>query len=194
MPMTALVFGWIGTVLVLSFNVPQVYRTCVRGLTAGVPASRAWVAIAVATVWLGYGLSGGGTIQIVLNAATIALNVILLVGLRATRELPGLLLVLLSAVATLSLAQVGMNAVGTVGAVIGSFVYLPQLLALRRTDFTIGVSNLALWLQFSSGLCWLTYGLLRTEAVVWVPNVFVLATTTWTVALLGTRTRSLAMA
>ncbi len=183
--MTALVFGWIGTVLIVSFNLPQVWRTCVRGLASGVPSSRAWVAIAVATLWLGYGLAGGGVIQVVLNSATIALNVLLLAGLRAITERRGLLLVAVAAVLTFVLVeQGGMAAVGLVGAVVGAAVYVPQLLALRRSGPVDGVSRLALVLQLASGLCWLLYGGLRGETVVWAPNVVVIITTAWTILLL----------
>ncbi len=183
--MTALVFGWVGTLLILSFNIPQVWRTCVLGHTAGVPTSRAWVAIAVATLWLGYGLAGGGVIQVVLNGATITLNVLLLAGLRATAERRGLLLVAVTAVLAFGLVdEGGKAAIGLVGAVVGAAVYVPQLLALRRSGPVDGVSRLALHLQLAGGACWLLYGGLREETVVWAPNVVVILTTAWTILLL----------
>ena len=193
--MTALVFGWIGTVLIVSFNLPQVWRTCVQGLTSGVPTSRAWVAIAVATLWLGYGLAGGGVIQVVLNGVTIALNVLLLAGLRATTERRGLLLVAVTAVLAFGLVeQGGRAAIGLVGAVVGAAVYVPQLLALRRSGPVDGVSRLALLLQLASGLCWLLYGGLRRETVVWAPNVVVILTTALTILLLPRETTWVAAA
>ena len=185
--MTALLLGWVGTVLILSFNVPQVWRTCVDGRTDGVPPMRAWVAIAVAVVWLGYGLAGGGLVQVVLNGATILLNLLLVVGLRGREAGRGTLLVAAAAVTTLALgAMGGRHAIGAVGAAVGSGVYLPQLLALRRTGSADGVSAVALALQVSGALCWLGYGLLRNEPEVWVPNAFVLLTVVWTQALLRT--------
>ncbi len=179
------VLGWTGTVCIITLNLPQVWRTCVHGRTAGVPASRAWVAIAVALVWLGYGLYGGGLVQVVLNGAVIFLNALLLTrlargdwGRTAGVVVVGLVVILLGGVG-------GREAVGLLGAVAGTGVCLPQMLALRAATRTDGVSALSLWLQAVGAVCWLSYGLLRSETVVWVPNVFVLATTFCTLALLA---------
>ena len=183
--MTALALGWVGTVLILAFNVPQVWRTCVLGRTEAVPPLRAWVAVAVAVVWLGYGLAGGGVIQVVLNGATILLNLLLAAGLRGRGSATGTLLVVGAALTTVSLGALGgLHAIGAFGAAVGSVVYVPQLLALRRARSADGVSPLALALQIGGALCWLGYGLLRREPEVCVPNAFVLATTAWTRVLL----------
>jgi hypothetical protein len=71
-------FAWVGTALIVTLNLPQVWRTCVHGRTAGVPASRAWVAIGVAMIWLGYGLYRSIAVQVVLNALVLAMNAALL--------------------------------------------------------------------------------------------------------------------
>ncbi|HTL22858.1 MAG TPA: PQ-loop domain-containing transporter [Mycobacteriales bacterium] len=189
----ALALGWAATTCVIGLHLPQVWRTCVRGLTAGVPSARAWVAMAVSVVWLGYGLYGGGVVQVVLNGTTLVLNAALLVRLLPGRglrpALGGALLVLLSVLAVVGLGEgSGLVAVGVLGAVAGTVVYLPQLLALRRALAVDGVSPVSLWLQGCSGSCWLGYGLLRHEAVVWSPNVFVLVTTAWSLAVLRRRT------
>lgn len=187
--MTAVADGlaWVGTACIVALNLPQVWRTCVRGRTAGVPAARAWVAIAVAVVWLAYGLYGGIAVQVVLNAAAIALNAALL-GRLATRSTATLLWLggLGATVAgTVLLHGVGgVLAVGVAGAVTGTGMCLPQLLALRGATGTDGVSAASLHLQAAGGACWLVYGLLRSEAVVWTPNVAVLLTTGWTLVLL----------
>ncbi len=182
--------GWVGTLLVLSMNLPQIWRTCVRGQVAGVPAARAWVAVSVATMWLGYGLYGGGIIQVALNSGVIVLNLALLSrlvrGEPTDARLRGVLLVVAAVGLTLVLGESGGKvAVGTVGAVIGAGVYLPQLLALRTHGPSGGVSALSLWLQGAGAGCWLAYGLMRSEVEVWTPNVVLLGTTVWTLLLLA---------
>jgi uncharacterized protein with PQ loop repeat len=171
-------------------NLPQVWRTCIKGLSAGVPASRAWVAIAVAEVWLGYGLYRTIAVQVVLNAIVLLLNVALLTRLpraRSTAWMAGLVGTAIAVVGFHSLG--GSLAVGTAGAVSGSLLCLPQLLAVRRTSDIDGISRASLWLQVMGAGCWLTYGLLRLETVVWIPNIFVLTTTLATLALLATTSR-----
>ena len=68
---------------------------------------------------------------------------------------------------------------------IGAGVYVPQLLALRTHGPAGGVSALSLWLQGAGAGCWLVYGLMRGEVVVWTPNLVLLGTTIWTLALLA---------
>lgn len=195
---TALALGWLGTALVVGLNLPQVWRSCVQGRTDGLPASRFWVAVLVSLVWLGYGLYGGGLVQVVLNACTTSLNAALLLALPADRRdtarwAPA---AVVTALVVVTLGQAGGRAaVGLVGAVVGAALCLPQLLALRHRHVgTDGVSDASLWLQAAGGTCWLGYGVLRAETVVWVPNVFVLATTAATVGLLRVRRRSLPVA
>ena len=195
----ALALGWSATTCVIALHLPQVWRTCVRGRTAGVPSARAWVAMAVSVVWLGYGLYGGGVVQVVLNGTTLVLNAALLTRLLPGRglrpALAGALLVLLSVIAVVGAGERGgLVAVGVLGAVAGTVVYAPQLLALRRSLAVDGVSPVSLWLQGCSGSCWLGYGLLRHEAVVWTPNVFVLVTTVWSLVVLRARTAVPALA
>lgn len=184
--MIADAFAWVGTALIVTLNLPQVWRTCVQGLSAGVPAARAWVAIAVAEVWLGYGLYSAIAVQVVLNATVLLLNAALLTRLPRTRTRFWGLAVLATGLGVALLhAGGGTLAVGAAGALSGSLLCLPQLLAVRRTDAVDGVSRASLWLQTAGALCWLTYGLLRLETVVWVPNVFVLATTVATLVTIG---------
>jgi uncharacterized protein with PQ loop repeat len=188
----ALVLGWLGTACVVGLNLPQVWRSCVQGRTQGLPASRFWVALAVSAVWLGYGLYGGGLVQVVLNSSTLVLNTWLLAALpaarRATARWAPVLLATAGAVVVLGQSG-GREAVGLAGAAVGTGVYLPQLLALRRHHHDLdGVSRTTLWLQGAGGSCWLGYGALRAETVVWVPNVFVLLTTAATLVLLEGRT------
>lgn len=188
--MTADAFAWVGTALIVTLNLPQVWRTCVQGLSAGVPASRAWVALAVAEVWLGYGLYRSIAVQVVLNAIVLLLNAALLVRLPRTRTRFWSCTLLASGLGVVALhAAGGAVAVGAAGALSGSLLCLPQLLAVRRTDAVDGVSRASLWLQTAGALCWLTYGLLRLETVVWVPNVFVLATTIATLLTIGPEPR-----
>ncbi len=189
----ALWLGWAATTCVIGLHLPQVWRTCVRGRTAGVPSSRAWVAMAVSVMWLGYGLYGGGVVQIVLNGTTLVLNALLLARLLPGRgvrpALGGLALVVASVLAVVGLGESsGLFAVGVLGAIAGTVIYVPQLLAVRTAVAVDGVSPVSLWLQAASGSCWLGYGLLRHEVVVWTPNVFVLITTAWTLAVLHRRT------
>lgn len=189
----ALWLGWAATTCVIALHLPQVWRTCVRGRTAGVPSSRAWVAMAVSVMWLGYGLYGGGVVQVVLNGTTLVLNALLLARLLPGRgvrpALAGLGLVVASVLGVVGLGEWrGLFAVGVLGAVAGTVIYVPQLLAVRTATAVDGVSPVSLWLQGVSGSCWLGYGLLRDEVVVWTPNVFVLITTAWTLAVLRRRT------
>jgi uncharacterized protein with PQ loop repeat len=182
--------GWTAAACVVALHLPQVHRTVVQGRTAGVPSSRAWVAIAVSLVWLGYGLYGGGAVQVVLNGTCLALNGLLLTRLvRSRREaLCGAALTGLGAAAVVAVGSTaGMLALGVIGAAVGTVVYLPQLLALRTAAHADGVSPLSLWLQGVSGSCWIGYGVLRSEAVVWAPNVAVLLVTAWTLVLLRDR-------
>ena len=195
----ALALGWAATACVIGLHLPQVWRTCVRGRTAGVPSARAWVAMAVSVVWLGYGLYGGGVVQVVLNGTTLVLNAALLTRLLPGRgrrpALAGVVLLVLSVLAVVGLGERGgLVAVGVLGAVAGTVIYVPQLLALRRAHAVDGVSPVSLWLQGCSGSCWLGYGLLRHEVVVWTPNVFVLVTTVWSLVVLRARTAVPALA
>lgn len=186
----AALLGWTAAACVVALHLPQVWRTAVRGRTAGVPASRAWVAIGVSLVWLGYGLFGGGLVQVVLNGTCLALNALLLTRLVGDRReaLAGGALTLLGGAAVVAVgATAGMLPLGVVGAVVGTVVYLPQLLALRSAPDTDGVSVVSLWLQAASGSCWIGYGVLRDETVVWAPNVAVLLVTAWTLVLLQAR-------
>lgn len=195
----ALALGWSATACVIGLHLPQVWRTCVRGLTAGVPSARAWVSMAVSVVWLGYGLYGGGVVQVVLNSVTLVLNALLLTRLLPGRgvrpALGGASLLGLSVLAVVGLGErSGLVAVGVLGALAGTVIYLPQLLALRGAHAVDGVSPVSLWLQGCSGACWLGYGLLRHEPVVWSPNVFVLVLTGWSLVVLRRRTAVPALA
>lgn len=188
--MIADAFAWVGTALIVTLNLPQVWRTCIKGLSAGVPASRAWVAIAVAEVWLGYGLYRSIAVQVVLNAIVLLLNVALLNRLPRALSRAWVAGLVATAIAVVGFHSLGGSlAVGTAGAVSGSLLCLPQLLAVRRTSNIDGVSRASLWLQAVGADCWLTYGLLRLETVVWIPNIFVLATTLATLAVLATTPR-----
>jgi uncharacterized protein with PQ loop repeat len=183
----ALLLGWAAAICVLAMNLPQVWRSRVRGLTEGVPASRAWVAMAVGLVWLGYGLAGGGAVQVVLNVVLLAVNAVLLSALvpDVNRAVPGVALLVGSALATAGLgAAGGMQAIGAVGALAATVLYLPQALALRTPGAAEGVSSLSLQLQLLSGLLWIGYGGLRAETVVWLPNLVVVGVSLWTLMLL----------
>lgn len=182
--------GWTAAACVVALHLPQVWRTLVRGRTAGVPAARGWVAVAVSLVWLGYGLYGGGAVQVALNTTTLALNGLLLVRLVRSRRhlLTGLLASALCGLGVVALGEsTGLAGLGVVGAVSGTVLYLPQLLALRTTRDAGGVSAAALWLQGVSSACWIGYGLLRAEPAVWSPNVVGLVTTASTLLLLRLR-------
>lgn len=189
--------GWTAAACVVGLHLPQVWRTVVHGRSAGVPASRAWVAIGVALVWLGYGAFGGGLVQVVLNGTCLVLNGLLLRRLVPHRRhaVVGTALTALAAAAVLLVGSTaGMLALGVIGAVVGTVVYLPQLLALRAAVEVDGVSAVSLWLQGVSGACWIGYGVLRDEVVVWSPNVAVLLVTAWTLALLRVRRTGLGLA
>jgi len=182
--------GWTAAACVVGLHLPQVWRTVVHGRSEGVPAARAWVAIGVSLVWLGYGLFGGGLVQVVLNGTCLVLNALLLRRLVPGRRhaVAGSVLTALAAAGVIAVGSTaGMLALGVVGAVVGTVVYLPQLLALRTATEVDGVSALSLWLQGVSGSCWIGYGVLRDEVVVWSPNVAVLLVTAWTLALLRLR-------
>lgn len=183
----AFVLGCGAGACVLGMNVPQVWRSRVHGLTDGVPASRPVVAMAVGLLWLGYGLAGGGSIQVVLNVVLLALNAVLLGALVSDqdRALAGLALLVGSALGTVGLGLLGgKEAIGAFGAVTATVLYLPQALALRAPGAAQGVSALSLQLQLLSGALWIGYGGLRAETVVWLPNVAVVAVSIWTLALL----------
>lgn len=184
------VLGWCAAACVVALYLPQVWRTRVHGLTHGVPASRAWVAVCCCIVWCGYGLAGGGLVQVVLNVVLIALNLLLLSALVRDlgAALPGLALVVGTTWAVGLLALLGgKDLVGAAGAVSATVVYLPQALALRRPGAADGVSALSLQLQGLSGLLWVGYGGLRAEEVVWLPNLVVMGVTAWTLLLLRDR-------
>ena len=152
--------------------------------------SKRWVAIGVSLVWLGYGLYGGGAVQVALNGTTLVLNGLLLVRLVPGRRhaVAGLLGTLLAATAVWWVGSTaGLLPLGVIGAAVGTVVYLPQLLALRTAHHVDGVSAASLWLQGVSGSCWIGYGVLRSEVVVWTPNVFVLLTTALSLLLLRSR-------
>lgn len=189
--------GWTAAACVVGLHLPQVWRTVVHGRTEGVPAARAWVAIVVALVWFGYGVFGGGLVQLVLNGTCIVLNALLLRRLVPSRRhaAVGIALTVLAGAAVLVVGSVGgMLPLGVVGALVGTVVYLPQLLALRSAVEVDGVSTVSLWLQAASGSCWIGYGVLRDEVVVWSPNVAVLLVTAWTLALLRVRRSGLVLA
>lgn len=191
---TALALGWLGTALIVGLNLPQVWRSCVLRRTEGLPASRFWVALLASVVWLGYGMYGGGLVQVVLNTCTGSLSTALLLALPTARRETARWapVVAATALGVVALGELGgLRAVGVAGALVGTGMCLPQLLALRhRRTGTDGVSAATLWLQGAGGACWLGYGLLRAEAAVWVPNVSVLLTTAATLALLRSRRRS----
>jgi uncharacterized protein with PQ loop repeat len=188
--MVALAFGWAAAVCVITLHLPQIWRSVVQGRIEGVPAARAWVVIAVSLLWLGYGLYGGGVVQIVLNGTVLVLNVLLVARLVPSRRhaLVGGGLSVVAAAGVLAVGEAyGRLPLGVVGAVAGTVIYVPQLLTLRRTHHVDGVSPASLWLQAVSGVCWIVYGGLRLEAVVVVPNLAVLATTAWSLVLLRER-------
>lgn len=179
--------GWAAAACVVALYLPQVWRTRFQGVRDGVPASRAWVALACCVVWCGYGLAGGGLVQVVVNVVLAVLNLALLsalvAGLRAA--LPGLALLAATTAGTALLAALGgKDLVGAAGAASATVVYLPQALALRRPGAAGGVSALSLQLQLLSGLLWSGYGGLRSEEVVWLPNLVVVVVSAWTLVLL----------
>ena len=173
------VLGWIATVLAIGFNLPQAHRSCVRGMVSGIPPARLWLSLQNSVLWLFYGLSGAGAIQIVCNAVNSVIGLLILITVyrltpAARRTAPrwalGLIGVLLVAVALNSIG--GPAAVGTVAALATVLPGIPQLVALVRNPDVSGLSPVSCVLGLVCTMAWLGHGALRGEAAIWAPNLW----------------------
>ena len=193
MPELVTVLGWTGTVLIIAMTAPQAWRTGVQGHTAGVPIGRPWVLLQISLAWLGYGLYGGGAFQIITNGCTSLMAVAILIRLlpataagdRRTPLWAGLTAAL--SVAVIGLGETGgLGAVGLLAAAIAILICAPQLLSLVRNPHldSSGVSRLSCWLQLVACAVWCSYGVLRGEPAVWLPNLIIFPTVGWLLLLL----------
>ncbi|MFG1928456.1 SemiSWEET family transporter [Cryptosporangium sp. NPDC048952] len=175
----AWVLGWVATVLAIGFNLPQAHRSCVRGKVSGIPPARLWLSLQNSMLWLFYGLSGAGAIQVVCNAVNSTIGILILVTVyrltpAARRTAPRWAL----GMAGVLLVAVGLNevggpaAVGTVAALATVLPGIPQLASLLRNPDVSGLSPVSCVLGLVCTLAWLGHGVLRGDAAVWVPNVW----------------------
>ena len=193
MPDLSTLLGLSGTVLIIATMVPQTWRTCGRGQTAGLPIGRPWVLLQISLAWLGYGLSGGGPFQIVTNVCTALMGLAILIRLlpatapadRRTGWWVGSTAALLVGLWWLGRTG-GQEPVGLLAAALSITISAPQLLSLLRHPHldSTGVSRASGWLQLAGCASWCAYGLLRGELAVWVPNLVILPTVAWTLLLL----------
>lgn len=175
----AWVLGWVATVLAIGFNLPQAHRSCVRGKVSGIPPARLWLSLQNSVLWLFYGLSGAGAIQIVGNAVNSTIGILILVTVyrltpAARRTAPrwalGLAGVLLVAVGLNAVG--GPAAVGTAAALATVLPGIPQLVSLVRNPDVSGLSPVSCALGLVCTLAWLGHGFLRADAAIWVPNLW----------------------
>ena len=193
MPDLSSLLGLSGTLLIIATTVPQTWRTCARGQTAGLPIGRPWVLVQISAAWLGYGLYGGGPFQIVTNVCTGLMGVAILLRLlpatppaqRRNRWWVGSTAGVLLAIGWLGQTG-GQEGVGLLAAAMSIIICGPQLLILLRHPHldSTGVSRASCWLQLAGCASWCGYGLLRGEPPVWLPNLIILPTVAWTLVLL----------
>ena len=193
MPDLSTLLGLSGTVLIIATMVPQTWRTCGQGQTAGLPIGRPWVLVQISLAWLGYGLYGGGPFQIITNLCTALMGLAILVRLlpvtapadRRNGWWVGSTAAVLGAVWWLGRTG-GQEPVGLLAAAMSITICAPQLLSLLRHPHrdSTGVSRASSWLQLAGCASWCAYGLLRGELPVWLPNLVILPTVAWTLLLL----------
>lgn len=185
--------GCLAGALSLAVSVPQVWTTCVRGRTAGLPASRFWLSALQSLCWLVYGVVAPDPTQVVVNLVCGAMAMALLAAV--LRGVPGERrtvapwtgvtagwLVLCAGGALLD----GPVAVGVLGALVGLGVHVPQLLHLLRHPgaATDGVSRAATLVAMAAAAAWATYGGLRGELLVLLPAAVGLVLLTWSLVAL----------
>jgi uncharacterized protein with PQ loop repeat len=195
----AWILGWVGAVLAVGFNLPQAYRSCVRGLTAGLPPARLWLSLQNSTLWLLYGLAGAGAVQVFGNLVNSLIGISLLVVVYrvtplARRKAPvwGALLVTVVSSGAVLAHFAGPAAVGAVAACATILPGLPQLVALLRDPDVSGLSPVSTVLGLACNAAWFGHGVLAGEAAVWVPCLWQLGMGT-TVLVLLTRARHAAL-
>ncbi|GAA3395714.1 SemiSWEET family transporter [Cryptosporangium minutisporangium] len=199
----AWVLGWVATILAIGFNLPQAHRSCVRGMVGGIPPARLWLSLQNSVLWLFYGLSGAGAVQIVCNAVNSVIGIAILVTVyrlmpKARRTAPrwalGLTGVLLIAIALNAVG--GPAAVGTAAALATVLPGIPQLVALVRNPDVSGLSPVSCILGVACTTAWLAHGILLGDAAIWAPNVWQLFMGTLVLVLLARayrRTRAAAV-
>jgi len=188
----AWVLGWVATILAIGFNLPQAHRSVVRGKVGGIPPARLWLSLQNSMLWMFYGLSGAGAVQIVCNAVNSAIGILILVTVyrmmpAARRTAPrwalGLTGVLLVAVGLNSVG--GPAAVGTAAALATVLPGIPQLVSLVRNPDVSGLSPVSCVLGVVCTTAWLGHGILRSDAAIWAPNIWQLFMGTTVVVLLA---------
>lgn len=182
-PPAADVLGCAATLLSAALLWPQVWLTCVRGRTAGLPLAALWLSLALNASWLTYGLLHHDGMQVLANVLAAAGNLALTVavlrahpaerGLRAlARSLPGPFLML--AVFLFVLVDGVTGPVMLMVAVVGALsVALPQPVSMLR-DRTADVSGVSVsrWVMSAgASASWLGYGLAHDTPAVWVASV-----------------------
>jgi uncharacterized protein with PQ loop repeat len=182
-PPAADVLGCAATLLSIALLWPQVWLTCVRGRTAGLPLPSLWLSLALNISWLTFGLLHDDRLQVLANVLSAAGNLALTVTvLRAhpaqrdrralARSLPGPLL-LLAVFLFVLLAAVSGPVLPLVAVGGALAVALPQPVALlhdRAADVS-GVSVSRWVMSAGASGCWLGYGLLHDAPVVWLASV-----------------------
>jgi uncharacterized protein with PQ loop repeat len=191
--------GWVGTFFSVGLNVPQVWRTCVRGRTSGLSPVRFWIAVINASIWLLYGVYGGGLVQVVNNGANLVLCTTVLAFLLPVtpRREQRIGTWVVTSLAVLALTVVvgeigGLGAVGILATIPSVAMAVPQLVRLLRrpTESTAGVSVLSCWFALIGKLNWLVYGVARHEWPVIVGSAPVAAILAWTLVLLARSDRN----
>lgn len=158
--------GYVGTTTSIALSVPQVWRTCVRGETAGVPLAVPWLRVTSSVGWLVYGVLGGGPIQIVCNTgiAVMSLALILrLMGVVSQGWLHSLGWMAIAGAWGTMVAETshlwGLTVAGTLASALALLSNLPQLVALVRAapGESAGVSLPSLWISVGCNTVWTLY-------------------------------------
>lgn len=190
----AQVFGCAGAVLSIGLIVPQVWTSCVGRRVAGLSPAARWLMAGQSATWLTYGVAERVPLQVLTNAACLALHVSVLAAL--------LLLDPAARDRRVVLPQVALNAawlgivvacalstavpVVTLAAGIGVVSVVPQLwrLATSPDEDSSGVSVPTTALSLLAGLCWVAHGVALALPAVVLPAAAGAAAAAWTLVLL----------
>lgn len=180
--------GFLAATLSIAVIWPQVWRSCRHGRTLGLSPTSVWLAIALNSCWLTFGVLTANSAQIVthvvVGTGNTAVLVALLVSQPHLRSWRTLLRNAAGAAGLLALAAGSVLAVAVLGArptavaatlgmvivPIGAAAALPQPLRLLR-DRTLEVSGVspARWqLGAVAAALWLSYGWLIDQPAVWL--------------------------
>ncbi len=169
--------GVLSPVLTVARGVPQAFRSYRSDAVGGVSEGTWLLLMAVAELWLAYGLlfdvpaETAANVPNALLATSIAVRVAILRGSLAR----GVASVALLSAAAAAVALTGLDknlrwvlSVVAVGSSLG--LYLPQLARVLRDDDVAGISTATWLLALLNSISWGAYGLLIHNVPVWLPS------------------------